>query len=352
MIDDNLMLAPVLVSYIETFGVDRAQKFLSGNTKTQEPLRAKLSENLELVVRQASAFANEPVRSNLISIKDGLNDGNWRDSEEGLAGGRYPYDVNAVLMPAALRAAADIIGNGLLDGYAGSFPGEQELLQMAAVWNANAAEFFKVSVTAEQVKERLADYARENGYPLVDIPVGDVSFYAVALDARFQPLPVMHSDIGADLLFLQRSESHLTDIVANITRRFPVGLSTPVGVLSANPAYGDPGVQALVTRNHYHGTVVWSWQQAMMIAGLDAQLRRDDLSAALREELQNSRQMIWQGITASQDIINSELWSFAVRGDEFVIAPFGQSEGHLTESNAVQLWSTVFLALHQDAAAP
>ena len=97
MVDDNLMLAPVLVSYIETFGLDRAQQFLSGNTKTQEPLRAKLIKNLILVTRQASAFANEPAQSNLISIKDGLNDGNWRDSDEGLAGGRYPYDVNAVL---------------------------------------------------------------------------------------------------------------------------------------------------------------------------------------------------------------------------------------------------------------
>jgi len=351
MVDDNLMLAPVLNSYIETFGFDRAHKFLSGQTSAREPLRSQLVKNLSLVARQAEAFAVEPDRSNLISIKDGLNDGNWRDSDEGLAGGRYPYDVNAVLMPAALQAAADIIGSGLLDGYAGSLPAQEKLLRMAAVWEANAAKNFKVSVTAEQVRERLADYSQENGYPLVDIPVGDVSFYAVALDARFKPLPVMHSDIGADLLFLQRPEHHLTEIITNLARPFPAGLSTPVGVLAANPAFADAEVQGLVTRNHYHGTVVWSWQQAMMIAGLDAQLRRDDLSAALREELQNARQMIWRGITASKEIINSELWSFAVRGDEFVIAPFGQSEGHLTESNAVQLWSTVFLALRADTAA-
>jgi hypothetical protein len=89
----------------------------------------------------------------------------------------------------------------------------------------------------------------------------------------------------------------------------------------------------------------------MMIAGLDRQLRRDDISEALRKELRAARQEIWHGITASQDIINSELWSFAVRGDEFAIAPFGQSEGHLTESNAVQLWSTVFLGLRPDAEA-
>lgn len=85
-----------------------------------------------------------------------------------------------------------------------------------------------------------------------------------------------------------------------------------------------------------------------MIAGLDTQLRRDDLSEALRDDLRTARQKIWQGISAANEIINSELWSFVVRGDEFVIAPFGQSEGHQTESNAVQLWSTVFVALRRE----
>ena len=352
MVDDNLLLAPVLSSYVKTFGLDRAEGFLSGRTSASEPLKSQLAKNVRLVVKQGGAFADEPDRSRLISIKDGLNVGNWRDSEEGLVGGRYPYDVNAVLMPAALRAAAEMIGSGLLDGYAGSLPDQEGLLRMAAVWEANAAQYFKVSVTAEQVRERLVAYALENGYPLVDIPEKDVSFYAVALDARFEPIPVMHSDTGADLLFLQRPEGHLTEIITNLALPFPAGLATPVGVLAANPAFADAEVQALVTRNHYHGTVVWSWQQAMMIAGLEIQLRRDDLSEALREALQTAQQKIWQGVLASKEIINSELWSFAVHGDEFVIAPFGQSEGHLTESNAVQLWSTVFLALRPDTATP
>jgi hypothetical protein len=90
----------------------------------------------------------------------------------------------------------------------------------------------------------------------------------------------------------------------------------------------------------------------LMIAGLDRQLRRDDLSERVRGEVRAARDQIWQAIVATSEIINSELWSFAVRGDEFVIAPFGQSEGHLTESNAIQLWSTVFLALEQDAPIP
>ncbi len=352
MVDDDFMLAPVLASYIETFGPERAEVFLSGRTSMQEPFKSQLAKNLRLVVQKAGAFADEPVSSNLVAIKDGLNVGNWRDSQEGLAGGRYPYDVNAVLVPAALRAAAEIVGAGLLDGYAGSLPSEEALKRMASVWQMNAAGFFEVAIAADEASERLEDYANDNDYPLSDMPEQGLSFHAVALDSGFTPIPVMHSDIAFDLLFLESPGPRLAAIVANLARPFPAGLSTPVGVLAANPAFAGADEQALVTRNHYHGTVVWSWQQAMMIAGIDTQLRRDDLDETVREELQIARHDIWQGITASKAFLNSELWSFAVRGDEFVIAPFGQSEGHLTESNAVQLWSTVFLALPPIAPTP
>jgi hypothetical protein len=255
-------------------------------------------------------------------------------------------------MPAALRAAAEIVGSGVLDGDTDSLPDQETFSRMAAVWEAHAAMYFKVTVASTRAREGLVGYARENGYPLPDIPDGDVSFYAVALDARLEPIPVMHSDVGLDLLFLQRPAPQLTEIITNLTRPFPAGLSTPVGVLAANPVFADAKARAMVTRNHYHGTVVWSWQQAMMIAGLDAQLRRRDLPEALREELRAARRSIWHGIVASKEVINSELWSFAVRGNEYRIAPFGQSQGHLTESNAAQLWSTVFLALGPEFAAP
>ena len=350
MVDDNLMLAPVFSNYIESFGADRAVVFLAGRTSTGESLKSRLVSNLRLVVRQAAAFADDPDRANLISIKDGLNDGNWRDSEEGLVGGRYPYDVNAVLMPAALRGAANIVDSGLLSGEADTLPDRFEFLRMATVWEANAAKYFKVTVAAVEAKVRLREYAKENKYPLPDMPDGDVSFFAVALDADLEPIPVMHSDVGLDMLFLNRPAAQLAQIVTTLAEPFPAGLSTPVGVLAANPVFADAEAQALVTRNHYHGTVVWSWQQAMMIAGLDAQLRRHDLPVALRGELQAARMAIWKRITASKEIINSELWSFVVSGGEYRIAPFGQSEDHLTESNAAQLWSTVFLALRPDTA--
>ena len=38
------------------------------------------------------AFAKDPKRENLIPIRD-VNVGNWRDSNTGLGGGKYPCDV-------------------------------------------------------------------------------------------------------------------------------------------------------------------------------------------------------------------------------------------------------------------
>ena len=45
---------------------------------------------------------------NLIALKEGVPVGQWRDSNDGLGRGRYPYDVNTALMPAALRAISNL----------------------------------------------------------------------------------------------------------------------------------------------------------------------------------------------------------------------------------------------------
>ncbi|MBA5845462.1 hypothetical protein, partial [Escherichia coli] len=63
------------------------------------------------------------------------------------------------------------------------------------------------------------------------------------------------------------------------------------------------------TSSAYHGTVVWSWQQAMWVAGLDRQLARQDLSAATRTLLTQARQTIWQVISNGRDMRTSEMWT-------------------------------------------
>jgi hypothetical protein len=67
----------------------------------------------------------------------------------------------------------------------------------------------------------------------------------------------------------------LSQSACNILSPFPIGLSTSIGLIVANPAFtGDMSFANSFSRTEYHGTVVWSWQLAMMGAGLAKQLKR------------------------------------------------------------------------------
>ena len=55
--------------------------------------------------------------------------------------------------------------------------------------------------------------------------------------------------------------------------------------------------------------------------------------------------LLWTDFTYKATIGDTELWSFDVDASGFHVVPFGQGAGHHTEANAVQLWSTVYLAL-------
>ena len=128
-------------------------------------------------------------------------------------------------------------------------------------------------------------------------------------------------------------------------RPFPAGLLTPVGLLVANPAFATSDVEARFGPNAYHGAVVWSWQQAVLAAGLGRQLGRDDLPPPVRARLEAARKQLWQAIEAADEVRTSELWSWRYADGRYQVAPFGADAADEDESNAAQLWSTVFLAL-------
>src|SRR5262249_19434244 len=106
MVDDEFLLAPILVTYLEgEAGQARAASFLAKKTSAGETYAEAVRKNLDRVVAQAAPFAAHPSAQSLVAIGKGLSVGNWRDSNEGLGKGRFAYDVNAALVPAALRAA-------------------------------------------------------------------------------------------------------------------------------------------------------------------------------------------------------------------------------------------------------
>ena len=348
MIDGNYLLAPVMAEYLldDTAGRQRAAGFLTLNGNA-------LVRNLRLVVTTAEKFATRPRYENLISLKPGRPNGQWRDSSDGLGGGRYPYDVNAVLVPAALEATARLLKSGLLDPYLA--PGDREPFSHAAAraktWRQNAPNLFNMTVDNSRAHAAVDSYARQIGVPTSDalaaLGASSVTYHAISLDASGRPVPIVHSDEGFELLFATPEPTALDRDVESVTHPFPLGLMTPVGMLVANPVFADAALEEKFTNHAYHGTVVWSWQQALFASGLERQLKRTDLPDPVKQHLRTAQQILWRAIKATRSVQSSELWSWHFVGGHYNIAPFGASGTDVDESNAAQLWSSVYLAVKE-----
>jgi hypothetical protein len=172
-----------------------------------------------------------------------------------------------------------------------------------------------------------------------------VRFHALSLTDDAKPIPVIHSDEGFELLFGQPTAAALREAIMALMRPFPAGLLTDVGVVVANPVYASSAIQSKLTRNAYHGTVIWSWQQAVLAAGLQRQLRREELPRSVKKLLRSAQTQLWGAIRKAHTMRNSELWSWTFAGGHYHIAPFGTHAADADESNAAQLWSTVYLAI-------
>jgi hypothetical protein len=352
MVDDDFMLAPLAARWLldDPRGRARAQSFLSARGASRAH-GAALARNLHWLVERARPFADDPRVANLVGIKPGRMTGNWRDSEQGLGRGRYAYDINAALVPAALDAAARLSDSGLLntwldEGQRGALRGARGSAQ---VWMAQVAKLFAVDVPAPQARAAIAAYAGEIGVDsqgaLRTLGNAALSFHALSLDEQGKPIPILHSDEGFRLLFTDPAAEEIERCIGAVMRRFPAGLITDAGLLVANPALAPPGLRREFSRFAYHGTVVWSWQQALLAAGLDRQLARKDLPASVRARLKQARTELWSVINRSAELRTSELWSWSLSQGRYRIEPFGRPGADVDESNAAQLWSTVYLGV-------
>lgn len=354
MIDSDFMLAPVARAWMidDPRGRTRAAAFLARSVDG-ERMGDLMLRNIRFVAGRARAFARAPIATNLIPLKSGMDAGEWRDSNDGLGGGRFAYDVNAVFVPAALDAAAKFYRSGLLAPYASA---EDRALftalpAMAETWRERAPGLFAVTVPAVEARAAMTAYAGKLGVPAALIS-GPVRFHAIALDGQGHPVPVQNSDEGFAMLFGKLSPEAAGGAADVIDRPFPSGLMTGAGMLVANPVFASPALQARFGPGAYHGVVVWSWQQALAAAGLARQLARSDLPAATRVRLRDTQTCLWRAIDATRSVQNSELWSWKYAAGGYRIAPFGASGADVDESNAAQLWSTVYLALAHPAPSP
>jgi hypothetical protein len=356
MIDGNFLLAPVARAWMldDGRGRSRSAPFLArddGRDGVRRAAGADLVSNLRRVIQSASAFGDHPQVQNLIGLKEGHSAGEWRDSGDGLGGGHYPYDVNAVLVPAALDAAAQLYSSRLLDPYLN--PADRSLFARATalsrVWHEKAPSYFEVGEPNETARKAIQAYAASlqvsADAALASVGQGPMRFHALALRSDGSPVPVVNSDEGFALLFSHPTAQALDVVLDSVMKPFPAGLLTDAGIVVANPVFAARDLQERFTNRAYHGTVVWSWQQAMLAEGLARQLRRRDLLEPVVRRLKDAQRRLWQAIAAGRTVRNSELWSWRYESGKYHVAPFGASDADADESNAAQLWSTVYLAI-------
>ncbi|WEK00850.1 MAG: hypothetical protein P0Y59_03900 [Candidatus Sphingomonas phytovorans] len=358
MIDDDYMLGPVAGDYLlDHASPAEARAFLArtvpsaAHPGSAESAGALLVRNLRFVLTAAGPFAAEPDWKRLVAILPGRLTGQWRDSEEGLGRGRYPYDVNAIFVPAALEATAKLLKAGLLEPYL--TPADRAAFAradtLAQTWREQAPRLFRVDVPAGEASAQVRRYAGRVGVSaapaLAALKGQSLTFHAISLDDHGVPVPIINSDDGFLLLFGHPSPAELATYVGALARPFPAGLMTDIGLLVANPALATPVVQDRFTPAAYHGAVVWSWQQALFAAGLERQLARRDLPATTRAILIDAQTRLWRAIEATRATQSSELWSWAYDKGRYRVVPFGAGKQDVDESNAAQLWSTVYLAV-------
>jgi hypothetical protein len=385
MIDDDFLLAPVLAEYLKKVGAEAGSPqagdaiidaFLARKRSDGVTFRAAIEANLTLVMDRARPFAADPAapalkKAKLVSLKNSVPVGQWRDSDLGIAFGRYAFDVNAGLVPGALEAAQ------VLYTRFGQPAKATEAAAMLAQWQG-VEELFRIEEPLATTRANVTSYARAVGVvdtvaQLEATETGNkYSLYGISLDRSGAPLPIMHTDHGFVMEFARPSEAYLVRVAATISKDFPAGLMSRVGVMVANPAFAsatftvtDPKdlknpnddvpnvkVRDIFTNAQYHGAVVWSWQQALLASGLRRQLERTDLAAATRTALQQAECKLWDTIDAAQRVRAGELWSWTPSASgQLEYRAFGFNVADVDESNAAQLWSTVYLVVKRPTAA-
>jgi len=324
----------------------------------------------------------------LIRIREGMNAGDWRDSDKGLGGGVYSGNVNIYFVPASLKAIYNILKreyskelkeisekNNLtsLLYILNSFSGEKskEMEELIDCWS-QARNHFKVSLSCDEIRKRLKTFIEENEYLseediniIHSLPITDrctiedfisgnknpdilregLEFYALSLDSDCKPVEVINSDTGFGFLLDEMNIKEMEEAVKAASLNYPLGLMTGGGLLTANPSLSeDKNLWKFLTVTSYHGTVVWSWQMTMMEKGLLYQSKEiSSINKNLSDKMISLATELIKIENTIGEMRNFELWTIKGDREKFVAVPYG--EGSETESNAVQLWSTVALSL-------
>lgn len=391
MVDGGFLFPPMQARYLLDPKISRAEKrlWLEKTDAGGEKNLVVLARNWNHVLKSALPFAAMPEYRTLVRLKPGETAGDWRDSAEGLGRGVYPGGVNVDLVCDSIAAIGRILETGIFSqkelellAKDNSLTGLEAVLRegrarqiarLIECWKG-AKRYFAVSLDAREVRERLQRYL-ENGVSdeerncllteeitqgiiLKDFVYGDripgslrdgISFYALSLDDAGNPVEIMNSDFSFTLFLGEPSPGEIEKSLRLLELPYPIGLKSSVGVLVANPAFSrSPAHWKSFDRRAYHGTVVWGFQTYMLELGIARQIARFEKDPGQKElvaHMQGALRELGAARERVGSLANSELWTFAIERGAMVPSAFGVGQGSITESNAVQLWSSLFPAV-------
>jgi hypothetical protein len=375
MIDDELQLPILAARWLADprVSADHKRAFLRDTAGGGESRLDRLLRELALVARMTAPYATQPTAANLVSFAPrdtGWASASWRDSGAGYAGGRYAMDVNAIWAPHALSSIEQILSTvrslgfsvdsiararpTVVGGHLAMYARDSLALRQAIDSWWSASRHFLVRLGPEEVRTRVTarlavmpQAEREHWSGVLARTGADrdsLTFLALALDARGQPIGVVNTDPATQLFLGDRGDAAATESllrdVRTFVRAYPVGLLIDqVGPVAANDAYATPGVWQAFVRDHYHGPrVVWGREVNLFLAGVANRIAAARGTPLERHvpELRAALDRVRAAADASG--FESELWSYAVRDGRLVPIRYGISSD-------LQLWSTTDLAV-------
>jgi len=284
----------------------------------------------------------------LISLHPDEETGQWRDSENGLGKGRIPFDVNTIFVPAALKALAEIAAAPNVADHSNDPVRAARLQNAFEIWNSEALPLFEVRKTPAEAHGAAVAYYQSLGRDtnlLPPAPTQDIVFSALSLDKDGRPVEVMHSDDSLMMVFGFPTAEYLKNVTQRVSLPFPYGLKTELGLVIANPIFAPGNIQAIFGDHNYHGTVVWTMQEDMMVIGMARQIFRPDLPKDVKNLLRGNvteiENLIHNRVQMRPDMAGVEVFSIKYENGQAVPTAFnGDAKG-----NSNQLWGHLRLMI-------
>lgn len=355
MVDEIFLLLPLLVDYYHIGGRNIFSE--------KGEIRDGILRNINYVLQEA--YTQKPIPN-----KTGEAVGDWRDSNTGLANGKYAFSVNAALVPAALEALNTLRDKNVWDEKTLTTLASKNNLQYINKTIKNPRKYnnvlntwrkmwikFQVTETSELEKERLNKHRKESGFQqLTGKPPYNSGFLALSLNNQLKPIDIIQSDTLFMLLDfpIDQESKWLNPACSPFEINFPDGLMSGAGLLVANPALAPQKYYKMFDKNQYHGEVIWAWPQLMLKVALLKQLNKWIIPPPEKTKLHNETKVkltkILTNISSLIDSLRewstSELWAWKLdKNGKIIPIPYGQDASNVTESNAVQLWSVAALGL-------